>query len=133
VDAEWFASIYGDFEVIKRNSVVSDERDRDGGWSWTPFGRVVTVKNGLVFVVFGFSYGSDWIPVDKLKVHDYKGRWDDRKKKSYFGRPIEDEGCDCEHMYSVWLAMPTLRKLKQSTARRNPGVWEQKTYQEYYG
>lgn len=108
--------------MIKRNSVVSDERDKNA--TWTPYGRVVTIKDGSALVAF-VTRDLEWIPLDALKEHDYKGRWDRKYLKSYFKRPFDDENDDEEnYVYHVWHAMPTLRNLKQLCAYYHPEAWK---------
>lgn len=108
--------------MIKRNSVVSDESDHNGS-GWTPFGRVVTIKDGSAFVVF-CTKDSYWVPLDKLKEHDYKGRWDRCFMKSYWGRYHEDLTDDEDHVYYIWRAMPSLRRLKQMISFYDTTVWK---------
>lgn len=109
--------------MIKRNSIVSDERENRGGW--TPFGRVVKIKSGMAFVIF-CTRDSAWIPIDKLKVHDYKGRWERKYLPSYWQKPDKDWEEAEEHVYYVWFPMPTLRKLKQMASHYNPKIWNEK-------
>lgn len=106
--------------MIKRNSVVTDERDPYSGW--TPFGRVVTIKNGLALVIF-VTRDYDWIPVEKLKEYDYKGRWHKYYLKSYWD--LEDRSKEEDHIYWVWYNMSSLRKLKQRASFYYPEIWKE--------
>lgn len=108
--------------MIKRNSVVTDERDQRPGW--TPFGRVSKIRDGLALVIF-VTRDYDWIPVEKLEEYDYHGRWERYLYKEYFTAVWNDNDPHGEkYAYYVWLSMPSLRKLKQRASVYNPEIWD---------
>lgn len=114
--------------MIKRNSIVFCTAD--GGF-WSPYGRVVTIKDDMAFVIDCGRYAR-WIYLKDLKeITDYQGRWDMRRKPEYFNYELRknmtaQEEVDFEEAmtYEVWQWMPTLRKLKQMTSGYQPKVFK---------
>lgn len=107
--------------MIKRNSIVTTKSDRESGAPWIPYARVVQIDKNKALIISGMR-DYEWIALDDLEeVCDYKGRWDKRYLKSYW--TLEDRTNEDDHIFYVWLPMPTLRKLKQRARHYHPEVF----------
>lgn len=107
--------------MIKRNSVVFDKNDNTA--HWTPYGRVITIKDGKALVV-NVLRELDWYDLDALEEVHYTGRWDKRYLKSYW--TLEDRTNEEDHVFYIWHRMSTLRQLKQKAQYYHPEIFKKK-------
>lgn len=108
--------------MIKRNSVVTHEKVGSGFWS--PYGRVITIRNQQALVV-NCLRELEWFPLVELEEHDYDGKWDKKYLPEYWETGLSDQENE-KYVYYVWRAFPTLRKLKQMASIYHPEIWKKR-------